>query len=386
MRDDAAKARKDIDALTDRLLNPSPVASGGKGAGPAILDTPQKIKELKLPKAKKENYTDLLTPAAEAYAKAIQAVNAAQLSADKSTLKLSASESALYDLIQSPLWEQFPEAWKAVVIAQTDAGTASEKVANDFKRLQDLIDSTPTAKLEDMRGKMLLLADALESGKINPKIYDEAVAKLNEVKDAGKDMAEQLRDAIDGWGKDAARSIVDFAMTGKTSFSDMARSIIADMARMVVQQNITGPLASSVGGWAKGLFETNARGGVYADSGLSDYSNSIVSSPTVFPFARGIGLMGEAGPEAIIPLKRTKDGSLGIAGGGGGGVEVNVINNANGTQATQTTRQGAGGKTIIDVLVEQIKGAIASDISKGGTVATAMESQYALNRAAGAWR
>jgi hypothetical protein len=362
------------------------VASGGKGAGPAILDTPQKIKELKLPKAKKENYTDLLTPAAEAYAKAIQAVNAAQLSADKSTLKLSASESALYDLIQSPLWEQFPEAWKAVVIAQTDAGTASEKVANDFKRLQDLIDSTPTAKLEDMRGKMLLLADALESGKINHKIYDEAVAKLNEVKDAGKDMAEQLRDAIDGWGKDAARSIVDFAMTGKTSFSDMARSIIADMARMVVQQNITGPLASSVGGWAKGLFETNARGGVYADSGLSDYSNSIVSSPTVFPFARGIGLMGEAGPEAIIPLKRTKDGSLGIAGGGGGGVEVNVINNANGTQATQTTRQGAGGKTIIDVLVEQIKGAIASDISKGGTVATAMESQYALNRAAGAWR
>lgn len=386
MRDDAAKARKDIDALTDRLLNPSPVASGGKGAGPAILDTPQKIKELKLPKAKKENYTDLLTPAAEAYAKAIQAVNAAQLSADKSTLKLSASESALYDLIQSPLWEQFPEAWKAVVIAQTDAGTASEKVANDFKRLQDLIDSTPTAKLEDMRGKMLLLADALESGKINPKIYDEAVAKLNEVKDAGKDMAEQLRDAIDGWGKDAARSIVDFAMTGKTSFSDMARSIIADMARMVVQQNITGPLASSVGGWAKGLFETNARGGVYADSGLSAYSNSIVSSPTVFPFARGIGLMGEAGPEAIIPLKRSKDGSLGIAGGGGGGVEVNVINNANGTQATQTTRQDAGGKTIIDVLVEQIKGAIASDISKGGTVATAMESQYALNRAAGAWR
>jgi phage-related minor tail protein len=46
----------------------------------------------------------------------------------------------------------------------------------------------------------------------------------------------------------------------------------------------------------------------------------------MFPFAKGIGLMGEAGPEAIMPLKRGADGKLGVAGGSGGGVSVGAIN------------------------------------------------------------
>ena len=49
----------------------------------------------------------------------------------------------------------------------------------------------------------------------------------------------------------------------------------------------------------------------------------IVDRPTIFPMARGAGLMGEAGPEAIMPLKRTSDGSLGVRAEGGG----TVINN-----------------------------------------------------------
>ncbi len=45
---------------------------------------------------------------------------------------------------------------------------------------------------------------------------------------------------------------------------------------------------------------------------LSAYSNSIVDTPTYFAFAKGAGLMGEAGPEAIMPLTRAADGSLGV--------------------------------------------------------------------------
>ncbi|MCX2957518.1 hypothetical protein M5J15_06960 [Serratia symbiotica] len=45
---------------------------------------------------------------------------------------------------------------------------------------------------------------------------------------------------------------------------------------------------------------------------MSVYSGQIVSNPTVFAFAKGAGLMGEAGPEAIMPLKRGADGSLGV--------------------------------------------------------------------------
>ncbi|MCV5532723.1 phage tail tape measure protein, partial [Escherichia coli] len=56
----------------------------------------------------------------------------------------------------------------------------------------------------------------------------------------------------------------------------------------------------------------NAKGGVYSSADLSQYSNSVVSSPTLFAFAKGAGLMGEAGPEAIMPLTRAADGSLGV--------------------------------------------------------------------------
>ncbi|CDH34751.1 hypothetical protein XBI1_470006 [Xenorhabdus bovienii str. Intermedium] len=56
----------------------------------------------------------------------------------------------------------------------------------------------------------------------------------------------------------------------------------------------------------------NAKGGVYDSPSLSAYSGQIVSSPTFFAFAKGAGLMGEAGPEAIMPLTRSADGSLGV--------------------------------------------------------------------------
>lgn len=94
----------------------------------------------------------------------------------------------------------------------------------------------------------------------------------------------------------------------------------------------TGAKAGASGGYtpsgayssAAAGVQLNAKGGVYDSADLSRFSNSIVSSPTMFAFAKGAGLMGEAGPEAIMPLKRGSDGSLGvrvagldkIAGGG----------------------------------------------------------------------
>jgi len=70
-----------------------------------------------------------------------------------------------------------------------------------------------------------------------------------------------------------------------------------------------------------------AKGGVFDGStSLSAYSNSIVNSPTMFAFAKGAGLMGEAGPEAIMPLKRDAQGNLGIRGGSGNtnNIDINI--------------------------------------------------------------
>lgn len=75
----------------------------------------------------------------------------------------------------------------------------------------------------------------------------------------------------------------------------------------------------SLNGWA------SAKGNVFASPGLHAYANSVVGQPTFFPFANGIGLMGEAGPEAIMPLRRGSDGRLGVSAPGGGGNAVPTI-------------------------------------------------------------
>ncbi|QFZ82857.1 hypothetical protein GFK26_08840 [Variovorax paradoxus] len=76
-------------------------------------------------------------------------------------------------------------------------------------------------------------------------------------------------------------------------------------------------LGSLVNGVMK-FFVTSANGNVFSSPGLHTYANSVVGKPTFFPFANGIGLMGEAGPEAIMPLRRGSDGRLGVSAQGSG--------------------------------------------------------------------
>lgn len=101
-----------------------------------------------------------------------------------------------------------------------------------------------------------------------------------------------------------------FVTTGKMKVGDFVNTVSRQFASMAIKQTITAPLAN----WFSGIFTKNALGGVYSSPSLSAYSNSIVSSPTLFAFAKGgaLGVMGEAGDEAIMPLKRAADGSLGV--------------------------------------------------------------------------
>lgn len=95
----------------------------------------------------------------------------------------------------------------------------------------------------------------------------------------------------------------------------------------------TGSSAGSGGSWFGSLVSgvmsifgiASAKGNVFASPGLHAYANSVVNQPTFFPFANGIGLMGEAGPEAIMPLRRGADGRLGVSAPGGGGNAVPTI-------------------------------------------------------------
>jgi len=169
-------------------------------------------------------------------------------------------------------------------------------------------------------------------------------------------LAENISNSLQNAFKGMEDAIVSFTMTGKFSFKDFALSVIEDLTRMVTRMLIIapilqfiqslipgGPLAtanknlSGVGALSGGkLFS----GGLFANGGT--FTNGIVNSPTLFKFANGgagrLGLMGEAGPEAIIPLKRGRDGKLGVAGGGGTSVVVNV-------DAKGTSVQGNSGQS-----------------------------------------
>lgn len=146
-------------------------------------------------------------------------------------------------------------------------------------------------------------------------------------------------------------SLVSFVTTGKASFSDFANSVLSDIARIAARQALVG-LGTSIFSAAGGMFggtaaaasasssnafsggaynnlSLNAKGGVYDSPSLSAYSGGVYDSPKFFAFAKGAGVFGEAGPEAIMPLKRGSDGSLGVqihgAGQASGGSVGDII-------------------------------------------------------------
>lgn len=152
--------------------------------------------------------------------------------------------------------------------------------------------------------------------------------------DTASDYASQSADLVNNSMSGLVGNISEALAGNKVDWEDWSKSVLASMQKIILNAMIVNSLQSSMGsgGFFSGLFgssaggstpsgaynsaasglQLNAKGGAYASASLSAYSNSIVSSPTYFAFAKGAGLMGEAGPEAIMPLTRSADGSLGV--------------------------------------------------------------------------
>ena len=115
-------------------------------------------------------------------------------------------------------------------------------------------------------------------------------------------------------------ALVSFVQTGKLEFGKLTQSILADLLKIAIRATITQPLL-------KGL-NLLADGGVIAGNNIVPYrKGGVVGAPTMFKYGGSkLGVMGEAGPEAIMPLKRGPSGKLGVEmhGGRGGGVATTV--------------------------------------------------------------
>ena len=150
----------------------------------------------------------------------------------------------------------------------------------------------------------------------------DALIKLEAFKKGIQSVGSAFGDVVVKGIKGMEDALVNFVMTGTINFRNLANSIISDMARIAIQQTITKPFTNFI----TGLFE-NANGNAFVDGKVQKYAyGGVVTKPTIFPMANGIGLMGEAGAEAILPLRRGSNGKLGVqsTGGGIGNIVVNV--------------------------------------------------------------
>jgi lambda family phage tail tape measure protein len=125
------------------------------------------------------------------------------------------------------------------------------------------------------------------------------------------------------------RSALDKAVFGgeklTSVFRDLALSV-SGKALDAAMKPLTSALASSFSG-ALGAAFRFADGGAFSAGRVRAFaSGGVVGGPTLFPMRGGTGLMGEAGPEAILPLERGPDGRLGVAARGGGGGRPVVVN------------------------------------------------------------
>jgi len=162
----------------------------------------------------------------------------------------------------------------------------------------------------------------------NPEIaagMEAQITKTNELI-ATEERRQGLIDSITGSIEDGMMAMVDGTMSVKDAFKSMAAEIIKELYRVLVVQQMVNAAKGFFGFADGGAFSGGSQIQAYADGG-------VVGSPTTFPMSGGkTGLMGEAGPEAIMPLKRGANGKLGVQMEGGGGQNV-VINQSFNFQA-----------------------------------------------------
>ena len=258
---------------------------------------------------------------------------------------------------------------------QKNAMASGNLLQGDFQSLRQQIEELRNA------GRELTTLDRLKQkylgdwDKLDPTLRSQAEALASQV-DHLRQM-QQITDSIANSLGTGLTSAFDALIQGTqnwgNSLRQIASTVLQDIAKqlikiLVIDQAINafksifnfgggGGGAAAVSG---GAVLTAANGYAFAQNGIQPFAmGGVITSPTLFKFADGgtmrNGLLGEAGPEAIIPLKRGVDGKLGVAGGGG--TVVNVSVDAKGTSVQGDNNQGAA-------LGRVIAGAVQAELIK----------------------
>lgn len=198
-------------------------------------------------------------------------------------------------------------------------------------------------QLDDLDAQVEALDDNLGQAAGMAAAFNGELARVRAgFAEAGHDVATLER----GMSNGLSRSIRGLVVQGDSlseALDKMANTMINaafNAAVKPVSNHFGGLLAEGAGNLMSGLLPF-AKGGSFAQGRVQPFANGgIVSGPVTFPMRGGMGLMGEAGPEAIMPLSRGPDGKLGVQARGGG-VPVNVVMNIQ-TPDTEGFRRSKG--------------------------------------------
>ena len=186
-----------------------------------------------------------------------------------------------------------------------------------------------TDGLDSLTQQVTTLEQTLGGAQTMTAAFD---AELGRMRDSmvftGREVSS-LSTSIGGGSRRACVGLVFDGMKLSDALKGLAQTMVDsvyNIAMRPVQQAVGGAIAGGMNGLLSGLFPFE-KGGSFAQGRVMPFAKGgVVSSPTMFPMRGARGLMGEAGPEAIMPLTRGADGRLGVQAQGGGRA-VNIVMN-----------------------------------------------------------
>lgn len=270
--------------------------------------------------------------------------------------------------------------YRSATIAQDQFYQRGLILTEDMMAKLDAINKKRAEGFELSRQEQQLLESSGGGGGGNVGRGSGGVTDPTIYEDWGRAMDQHVNSSLD--------RMIDAFVEGKFAFREFAQSFLADIAKMTIKaialyqiQRMlglaTGPMtATSPVGLFTSMFPGFAKGGAFK-GGVQMFANGgVVGSPTMFPMkGSGVGVMGEAGPEAIMPLQRDSQGRLGVSG------PKVEINNYTGAAITVTRSDDE----VIQIAVEQARKTIASDFSRSmntgqGPYARSLEGGYSARR------
>lgn len=326
------------------------------------VDLPETLPPVTVPISFKED--DTAKKALEAATRYVDSLRA-QL---RATENLTTVETVLRDIQEGRL-KLAGDVTREMVLnlaRQVDAA----KELNDLMTQGAALTAAMRTPAEVFADELARIDSLLDAGVISYETYARAVKNASEAFDSSR--IKQTNDAARELGMTFSSAFEDAIVSGN-KLSDVLKGLLEDIARIAVRQSVTAPLANYMSGLFGGLFSFNAKGNVYDSPSLSRYSNGVYHSPQVFEFAKGVGIFAEAGPEAIMPLHRGPDGTLGVKAVGGGG-DIHITINVNADGSDRTERRDAKGNAAAQLgrqLEAAVRGVLMQEKRPGGLLAEA---------------